>query len=628
MKLGRFTAFLGFLCSFPVTGQTTTSPASPSFDSSGDSLLTGTYYFRDINYVVADSSGDLKEAMAIYGTITFNGMGGYTVNGVLNDSSQPQPQTLSSTTGTYTISASGYGYISDPVSTSDNIYGLATRLSPFQPAVFVGSATETTNKFNDLFIAAPVPASPATNATLDGTYTIGYMNFPPASEFPYVFDSSLVMEAVFQMKPDGLGDIGTVNISGYEGASGPFTATEYEVGYSFSNAIASIMFPVATSLPVNGTENVYVSPDGNFIFGGSPTSWDMLIGVRTSPASGFGGLYYEAGIDEDVSQLTTAAKVANLDTYYGAFSGNTAMIIGDQRIHPGGGQTAIHRTYADAFTLSSDGTLQDSSANYATGAEGAIRIGYGSGAHLSLSVALQAPTFSGGTSVYLSPVGVVNSASFAPFTAGVAPGELITLYGSNLASGPPQAASAQPLPTTLGGVQVMINGTAAPLDYVSATQINALVPYTTQGPVVAIQINNNGVNSNTVTELINLTDPGVFLEPSGGILYGAVLHPDYTLVTPSSPAQIGEIVSIYATGLGTVSPGATYPFTVTNNPITVSVGGVSAIVSYCGTAPGWEGLYQINVEVPAGVPPGPAALAIAGPDSITMEAFISVASSN
>jgi hypothetical protein len=61
------------------TSITTTTPA-PAFDSSGDALLNGSYYFRDISYVAADSMGDLKEASVMYGTLTFDGKGGYTIS--------------------------------------------------------------------------------------------------------------------------------------------------------------------------------------------------------------------------------------------------------------------------------------------------------------------------------------------------------------------------------------------------------------------------------------------------------------------------------------------------------------------------------------------------------------------
>ena len=128
-------------------------------------------------------------------------------------------------------------------------------------------------------------------------------------------------------------------------------------------------------------------------------------------------------------------------------------------------------TYNDTYTLNSDGSSDDSAfgQHYASTSDGSIRIGYGIGPYLSLNVAFKAPTFSG-SGVYLSPVGVVNAASSAPFTAQVAPGEFLTLYGSGLA---PSVASAPtlPLPKLLNSVQVLINDVPAPINYVSPTQI-------------------------------------------------------------------------------------------------------------------------------------------------------------
>jgi uncharacterized protein (TIGR03437 family) len=227
--------------------------------------------------------------------------------------------------------------------------------------------------------------------------------------------------------------------------------------------------------------------------------------------------------------------------------------------------------------------------------------------------------------VYLNPTGVVNAASFSPFTTGIAPGEFIALYGSNLVAGSPQTASVLPFPTTLGGVQVMINNLPAPIYYVSSTQVLAIVPIGTEGPFASIQVMNNGVGSNTVTEAVNLTDIGVFLEPSGGILYGAILHQNgVDPVTSADPAHVGEAVSVYVTGLGDVSATLANPFGLATNQITADIDGIQATVKYSGLAPGLEGVYQVNVQVPADVTTGNATLEIAGPDSHTTEAVISV----
>jgi uncharacterized protein (TIGR03437 family) len=260
-----------------------------------------------------------------------------------------------------------------------------------------------------------------------------------------------------------------------------------------------------------------------------------------------------------------------------------------------------------------------------------VRIGSGIGPYLGINVALPAPGFSG-SGVYLNPAGIVNAASSAPFTAGIAPGDFITLYGANLAPGTATAYTV-PFPTTAGldGVQVTVNGLPAPVQFVSPGQISAIVPYAVGTSIARIQVNNNGVLSNAVTTFVNLTAPGVFTVPPGGVGYGAALHGDYSLVTKQNPAQVGETVAVYLTGLGTTNPviqdGSAGPSSSqTNNTIQVYIGGQAATVGYSGLAPQLAGLYQINVTVPSGVTAGDNTLEIVGPDSDAAEALIPVGS--
>ena len=97
--------------------------AAQSWDNSGNSLLNGTYYFREVFYVASgDSNGDLSQAIAVFGNITFNGAGTYTMICSVADSSlgdgtclawlQYYYGTSATLSGTYSISASGYGFLS------------------------------------------------------------------------------------------------------------------------------------------------------------------------------------------------------------------------------------------------------------------------------------------------------------------------------------------------------------------------------------------------------------------------------------------------------------------------------------------------------------------------------------
>jgi hypothetical protein len=98
-----------------------------TWDTSGNSLLQGTYYFREVIWIVGDTSGNFSDALALYGNIIFDGNGGYTLsNSQVLDGAAGTLQTLSKT-GTYSISASGYGFLSHPISTGDSVYGLVSR---------------------------------------------------------------------------------------------------------------------------------------------------------------------------------------------------------------------------------------------------------------------------------------------------------------------------------------------------------------------------------------------------------------------------------------------------------------------------------------------------------------------
>ena len=288
-------------------------------------------------------------------------------------------------------------------------------------------------------------------------------------------------------------------------------------------------------------------------------------------------------------------------------------------------------TYRGTYAVNANGTYDDSvtSTRYIVGPSGGVRIGFGLGPFLGITVAVQAPGVSG-SGVFLNPAGVVNAASSAPFTAGIVRGEFITLYGANLAPNI-LTATTVPFPPALNGVQVLINNKPAPLYFVSPNQISAIVPFGTTTATAQIQVINNGPSSNIVTTFVNQTSPGVFTVPPGGIGQGAALHPDFSLVTTAHPAQIGEIIAVYLTGLGDVTPpvadgalGPSNPPSLATNNITARIGGIQATVNYAGLAPQLAGLYQVNIQIPSGVSAGDKTLDIAGPDSFTSEAVIPV----
>jgi uncharacterized protein (TIGR03437 family) len=595
--------------------------SAQAFDNTGNKLLNGPYYFREVIYT---SNVDV----ALYGQITFDGNGNYSVTASTFDDSSLTAQAYSAT-GTYAVSASGYGYLqsnqilSSLGSSNPVTHGLVSN------GIFVGSSTE--SGLSDLFIAAPI-ASQSTG-TLNGSYTLCYMNpldYSQSGGLP-PFDALLTMSA------NGAGGIGTIGVTAYSSSSTPSTQNISGVNYIAPSNAFKLVFPTNNSNFIQGDEYLYSSPDGSFVFGGSPNDFDMLVGVQNgSSGNKFGGLYYQAGMQADLSQYANTGQYG-FDTFYGSFNADiiSSVEVGHQRVLSFGA-SPVGFTYGDFSTQSGNGTYNDSffSANYTGGKGGAIQIGYGVGPELAITVAVQAPSFSGG-GVYLNPTGVLNAASSAPFTAGVSPGELITLVGTNIGPGNLQVAQSLPFPNSLGGVQVMINDIAAPIYYVSSGQVAVIVPYEIATSSIAqIQVINNKTPSNLVTEYINQTTPGVFTEPAGGVGDAAALHQDFSLVSSSSPAQIGETVAVFVTGLGSVvgnvsdgAAGPTSPLANTSNQITATVGGVAATVTYAGLAPGLAGLYQVNVTIPSGVSSGDVYLELLGPDSDALEPGIPIAAS-
>jgi uncharacterized protein (TIGR03437 family) len=609
-----------------VLGAAAPMASAQSWDPTGNNQLNTTYYFREVIYAVGDQAGDVTDGLALYGGITFNGSGSYSIStsqGVMYDGYSGQVSSFSAT-GTYTIGANGHGFINWSIPALSVKYTIRVLVSG---GIVVGSATDTSQGINEMFVAAPIASPNLTTSAFNGSYALAYMNIPVNNYIDLAYDAMITLSA------NGSGGIGTANVTGYVGSSGStaFNVSESNVKYTFSGGAAVVTFPTGNNLPVVGQEYLYFSPDQNFVFGGSPTNTDFIVGVRTGSAPNLGGLYYQSGLDVDESTLSSG--YATTDSYYGSFSASNGIIVSHQRLQSVFNSSPYDYSVADSYSTSagSAGAYTDTGASfkYVIG-NGGVRVGYGLGPYLGVNVAIPGPAFTP-SGVFLSPVGIVNAASSAPFTSGIARGELITLYGANLAAST-TVASSLPFPATLAGVQVLINNVPAPVYVVSPGQVSALVPSSITSSVAQIQVVNNNVKSNVVTVYVGMTAPGVFTNPAGGLGNAAALHADYSLVTTSHPAVVGETISVYVTGLGDVFPsvpdgtaGPSSPLSTATSMIGVLIDGVAATTSYVGLAPGLAGLYQINVTIPSGITAGSAAIDISGPDAYSSEAALPVA---
>jgi uncharacterized protein (TIGR03437 family) len=616
----------------------------------GNSTLQGAYNFR---YVGVNTGTSTATALSALGTITFDGNGGFTVAGTLyvNSGGNNTSSTLA-TSGTYNV-------LSNAIFDMQNVFA-GTDANGFQARFFggvgagnilMGSSTE--YLFADLFVAAPAAAASdnVSNATLNGSYHIASMEYPGGGV-------SGVLDTFFDVNADGGGNLGNVTITGYAAnVANSAKQTQTSTGATYTvtgNGTGTLVFPASGGATLlSGNRNLYVARDGSFFFGGGPNNFDMILGVKALPGSGntapLNGIYF-TGLVQDDSTVSGGGFLswAGSDNETGS---STGLFIEHDRVNdPLYG--AYDATYDGQFTFSPNGTYTDSVSAFAAGAGGNIVLISGGTTLYQLGMYLKSLPMNG-TGVFLNPQGVVNAANSAPFTTSISPGQFVTLYGSGLVSQSADATTT-PFPTTLGNVQASVSYSVTasgsttthtdPMPIYAVRPkydgthdlIQAIVPYTapSDGSLLSFTVSNNGTPSNAAPLFSGATSPGIFTLTPGGVGNGAIQHSaDFSTVTSSSPAKVGETVVIYLTGLGalknpipagSVAPVSPLPV-LAQNVDAVYIDGQIATVSYQGLTPTAVALYQLNVVIPAGVTTGKSVtIEILTPDSDNIEATIPI----
>jgi uncharacterized protein (TIGR03437 family) len=224
--------------------------------------------------------------------------------------------------------------------------------------------------------------------------------------------------------------------------------------------------------------------------------------------------------------------------------------------------------------------------------------------------------------------------------SGISPGAWISIYGTNLAYTTRLWKDSEilggKLPTLLDGVSVSIDGRLAAVNYISPIQLNVQVPDdTATGPVTLAVTTPQGTATTTVP--MQTVSPGLFMYQAANARYVAAQHADYSIVGPpglypgaSSPAKPGEVIILYATGFGPTTPPTPSGQVVTSaapvvnlSAITATIGGLQATVQWAGIT--MAGVWQLNVQVPAGAATGDAAIvAQIGGKSTQGGAFVTV----
>ncbi len=586
---------------------------------SDNSSLNGKYYFRHV-LLIADAAANVSETRTGFGTLSFDGKGGFTVTGqqLVGTSA---PVNLSGT-GTYTVKPGGFVIMTNPLRSGASINA---RLGV---GALMGSSTESGATVFDLFVAIPAAQNTAMT-TLNGPYWVSSLEFPGGG-------TASVRNTNSKLTANGAGSFAETAITG-QGANlqnklqtqtvGPIT---YSVA---SDGTGSILFPSATLIATQ--ENFYIAQDGSYFIGGSQAAGGhgLIVGVKAfangAANSSWNGFYFAAGLRYDTARSGLSARLS-------AVAGSVHAL--------GDGNSVWSRRTRQSDTVLDVAPL----ITYSMGADGSGPLTSTAG-HVDLASTKNVFSTSGvdvqdstsyeiyfgailppqsGSGVFLHPHGIYNSGSFAPPGYPVAPGAFVTLFGSGFGT-QNATTTAFPVKTTLAGVQVSVNGTPAPVYSVvggASPFITAIVPYGVTGSTATFQVIVNNVKSNTVDVPLAATAPGVFSLTQNGINDGAVRHGlDASTVTSDNPATRGETVAVYLGGLGAVNPtvgdGQATPTNTLykmTSPVNVYVGGeLVQSVAFAGLTPTLAGLYQLNIQIPFTVSSGPQSLAVETADCFT-----------
>jgi uncharacterized protein (TIGR03437 family) len=397
---------------------------------------------------------------------------------------------------------------------------------------------------------------------------------------------------------------GTTACGGAENAGTVFKITPdgtLTTLYSFDSAGAALpsLYSPDGAYPLGA---LVLGNDGNF-YGTTRDAGaiDLPFGTvfRTTPTGTFTTIYnFGQGSFGDGAYPEAGLTLGADGNFYGSTFGGGYLLDGAIfEITPGGTLTILYsfdvQSQESALTLGSDGGI------YGTTAGGGQ---YASGTVFKLSVG------SGTGTLSINANGVENAASGSAL---VAPGSIVAVFGS-FPIGNPDSAASFPLPTDFSDVQLYFGSApTAPLFYGSMLQINAQVPWELAGESqTTLTASLGGKRTAPQTLTLAAYAPGIFVvnRQTG---QGAILNANYQLVSATNPAAAGSYVQIYCTGLGPVTnqpatgaPALGEPLSMTTATPTVTIGGVGAKVLFSGLVPDDVGLYQINVQVPAGAASG------------------------
>jgi len=484
-------------------------------------------------------------------------------------------------------------------SSADSCYGVAADAS--------GNMYVVGSTFSPDFLVTQPPFG-GTKAVGSSTATPAFVAEIKPNGSALVYSALLGGASGFtQITGIAVGPTGRAYVSGYtEAGDYPFT------GNAMNTKVPSTGKTVVTAIEANGTKLVYST-----LLPGSGADFGSLIALDSNNNAWLMGLD-ESGVFPVTSDALphTPSSTAVTTPFVAAVDPTGSTLLHATYVGGSGGGTSggiavasDGSVYVAGTTLSTDFTLTGTPIQSAKTAD--------------YNLYVMRLAFSGGSVAIPIISSVQNGASFQN---GFAPGSWMTIKGVNLSGVTDTWANSivnGQLPTTLDGVSVSVGGQLAYIYYVSASQINVVVPNIQPG-LVNVTVMTAGGTSAPFPATAQTYEPAFFLA-SGS--YAVATHLDYSLALKNGtiqgattvPAKPGETIVLWGTGFGPTNPAAPQGVEVpasafpTSIPVTVTVGTQTATVFGAALAPGLAGLYQVAIQIPASLPNGDyAVIATAG----------------
>jgi uncharacterized protein (TIGR03437 family) len=629
-------------------GQTLPAAQSVSVSSSNGQFSFNASPGSGSFLTVSQGQGNTPGTFSV--SVNTAGLGVGTYNGSISvtsaASSAPQtiPVTLVvSSTSLFQLSASAVTLSSPAGSTTPVSQNVQVTSTDNQPISFSTVASSTSNW---LTVSSSTQTTPSTititanpvglaQGTYTGSVTLTSTNLTNVLDSPFTIPVTLIVGAgggtgalsssptslSFSQAPNGAAPATqSLSITGPAGST--FTANvNLQFGQNWLT-VSPTSFSAPTTLIVsaNGSNLAVGTYSGTIVISGSGGSLSIPVSLAVGSSSTLPSVTVSPASLAPVSFQTGGPNPAAQTIQLSLSNGSATTFNASASATTGGAWLSVSPT---SGTTPANIVVSVNPTGLAAGTyTGSVSISVPGASNSPLNLPITLTVTAAATTPTV--VAIQNAASSIPTS--LSPGLNVTIFGTNM--GPATLTTLQLTPggsvaTTLSGTQVTFDGVPAPVIYTKNTQVSVMVPYEVAGKTsTSMVVSYNGVSSTPLQLRVVDTAPGLYTINQSGSGQAAILNQNGTVNSPQNPDVVGDILQIFLTGEGQISPAGVdgaitpgrAPFPTPVGPVSVQIGGVpvpATDITYAGEAPGLiSGVLQVNAKIPPGAGSGPVSIVV------------------